>query len=126
MHPFTSFHVAPTPQYVGAPRGKTYQVVFHTRERSSLRPKNPETPKGSASVLKNMVTYSPQPIHFGNGFFSQIRGSIHIPPPKGTIFSCITPKVEKDLKKCEFAPCWHVLNVQERYNVDLGQCVVHR
>ena len=33
-----------------------------TRERSSLRPENPETPKRSASVLKNMVTYPP-PTH---------------------------------------------------------------
>ena len=43
--------------------GKTCELVSHTRERSSLRPENPETPKSSAWVLKNMVTYSPPPTH---------------------------------------------------------------
>ena len=45
-------------------QGKTCELVSPTREWSSLRPENPETPKISALVLKNMVTYPPQPIHF--------------------------------------------------------------
>ena len=44
--------------------GDTYELVPRTRVRSSLRLENPETPKSSASILKNMVTYPPQPIHF--------------------------------------------------------------
>ena len=44
--------------------GKTCELVSRTRERSRLRPKNPETPKSSASVLKNMVTYPPPTLHF--------------------------------------------------------------
>ena len=36
-------------------------------------------------------------------------------PPKVTTFWCITPKVEKSLKKCENAPCWHEPDVPERY-----------
>ena len=36
-------------------------------------------------------------------------------PPKVTTFWCITPKVEKSLKKCENAPCWHRTDVPERY-----------
>ena len=104
-------------------QGKTCELVSRTCERSSLRPKNPEMPKSSASVLKNMVTYPP-PTHtflqrrfLTNGVFSQILKSIHIPPPppKVTTFWCIRPKVEKSLKKCENAPCWQETDVPERY-----------
>ena len=35
--------------------------------------------------------------------------------PKVTTFWCIRPKVEKNLKKCEFAPCWLEMNVPERF-----------
>ena len=96
-------------------QGKTCQLVSHTRERSSLRPKNPETPKSSASVLKNMVTYPPPTHTFLKWPFLTDFGKHTHTPPKGTTFWCIRPKVEKNLKKCEFAPCWHVLNVPERY-----------
>ena len=41
-------------------------------------------------------------------------------PPKVTTFWCITPKVEKSLKKCENAPCWHEPDVPERYLEELG------
>ena len=42
--------------------------------------------------------------------------STHItpPPPYGTKFWCFGQKLEKTLKKCEFAPCWQVMNVPER------------
>ena len=96
-------------------QGKTCQLVSHTRERSSLRPKNPETPKSLASVLKNMVTYPPPTHTFLKWPFLTDFGKHTHTPPKGTTFWCIRPKVEKNLKKCEFAPCWHVLNVPERY-----------
>ena len=86
-----------------------------TCERSSLRPENPETPKSSASVLKNMVTYPP-PTHafLKQPFLTDFKKHTHT-PPKVTTFWCIGLKVEKSREKCEFAPCWHKLNVPERY-----------
>ena len=36
------------------------------------------------------------------------------PPPPVTTFWCIGLKVEKSREKCEFAQCWHKLNVPER------------
>ena len=96
-------------------QGKTCELVSPTRERSRLRPKNPETPKSSASALKNMVTYPP-PTHtfLKRPFLTDFKKHTHT-PPKVTTFWCIGLKVEKNREKCEFAPCWHVLNVPERY-----------
>ena len=52
-----------------------------TRERSRLRPKNPETPKSSASALKNMVTYPP-PTHtfLKRPFLTDFKKHTHTPP----------------------------------------------
>ena len=44
---------------------------------------------------------------------------------KVTTFWCITPKVEKSLKKCENAPCWHGTDVSERYLLCRGLCPYH-
>ena len=97
-------------------QGKTCELVSRTRERSSLRPENPETPKSSALVLKNMVTYPPPHPYISETAFShRFRKAYTYPPPKVTTFWCIRPKVEKSLKKCENASCWHVMNVPERY-----------
>ena len=106
-------------------QGKTCELVSPTRERSRLRPKNPETPKSLASALKNMVTYPP-PTHtfLKRPFLTDFKKCTHTPPPKVTTFWCIGLKVEKNRGKCEFAPCWHVLNVPERYAyVRIGPCV---
>ena len=103
-------------------QGKTCELVSRTRERSRLRPKNPETPKSSASVLKNMVTYPP-PTHtfLKRPFLTDFKKHSHTPPPppKVTTFWCIGLKVEKNREKCEFAPCWHKPNVPERYGLCL-------
>ena len=96
-------------------QGKTCELVSPTREWSSLRPENPETPKSSALVLKNMVTYPPPTHTFLKRPFLTDFGKHTHTPPKVTTFWCIRPKVEKSLKKCENAPCWHELNVPERY-----------
>ena len=91
--------------------------MSRTRERSSLRPENPETPKSSASVLKNMVTYPP-PTHtfLKRPFLTDFKKYTHTPPPplQNEILVLWT-KNEKTLKKHEFAPRWHVMNVPERY-----------
>ena len=42
------------------------------------------------------------------------RFRIHI-PPQGNDILVHGLKVEKNREKCEFAPCWHKLNVPERY-----------
>ena len=96
-------------------QGKTRELVSPTRERSSLRPENPETPKSSASVHKNMVTYPP-PTHtfLKRPFLTDFKKHTHT-PPYGTEFWCIGPKLEKTPENCEFAPCWHKLDVPERY-----------
>ena len=101
-------------------------MVSRTRERSSLSPENPETPKSSASVLKNMVTYPP-PTHtfLKRRFLTDFEKHTHTPPtPKVTTFWCIRPKVEKSLKKFENAPCWQELNVPEKY-VSHKCCTLH-
>ena len=63
-------------------QGKTCELVSSTRERSSLRPENPETPKSSAWVLKNMVTYPP-PTHtvLKRRFLTDFKKHTHTPPP---------------------------------------------
>ena len=96
-------------------QGKTCELVSPTRERSSLRPENAETPKTLASVLKNMVTYPP-PTHtfLKRRFLTDFEKHTQT-PPKVTTFWCIRPKVEKSLKKCENAPCWQGTDVPERY-----------
>ena len=43
-------------------------------------------------------------------------------PPKVATFWCIRPKVEKGLKKCEFAPCWQETDVPERYVCSTAKC----
>ena len=53
-------------------------------------------------------------------FSHRFRKAYTYPPPKGTTFWYIRPKVEKNLKKCEFAPCWHLMNVPERYVTVIG------
>ena len=69
-------------------QGKNCELVSRTRERSSVRPENPETPKRSASVLKNMVTYPP-PTHtflkwpLRTGF----KKYIYTPPPGNNILT---------------------------------------
>ena len=96
---------------------KTCELVSRTRERSSLRPKNPETPKSSASVLKNMVSYPPPPpthTFLKWPFLTDFEKHPPPPPPKVATFWCIGLKVEKNQEKCEFAPCWHKPNVPER------------
>ena len=62
-------------------QGKTCELVSRTRERSSLRPENPETLKSSASVLKNMVTYPP-PTHtfLKRRFLTDFKKHTHTPP----------------------------------------------
>ena len=62
-------------------QGKTCELVSCTREWSSLRPENPETPKNSASVLKNMVTYPP-PTHtfLKRRFLTDFEKHTHTPP----------------------------------------------
>ena len=63
-------------------QGNTYELVSRTRERSSLRPENPETPKSSASVLKNMVTYPPPyPYTSETAFSHRFRKAYTYPPP---------------------------------------------
>ena len=100
--------------------GDTYELVSRTRVRSSLRPKNPETPKSLASVLKNMVTYPPFTHTFlKQPFLTDFKKYTHTPPPYATKFWCIGQRIEKSLKNCEFAPCWHLTDVPERYALDL-------
>ena len=97
-------------------QGNTYELVSRTRVRSSLRPENPETPKSLAPVLKNMVTYPPFTHTFLKWpFLTNFKKYTHTPPPYATKFWCIGRKIEKTLKKCEFAPCWHLTDVPERY-----------
>ena len=106
-------------------QGKTCELVSRTRERSTLRPENPETLKSSALVLKNMVTYPP-PTHtfLKRRFLTDFEKHTHT-PPSVTTFWCIGPKVEKSLKKCENAPCWQEPNVPERYGLLVrGNCGV--
>ena len=63
-------------------QGKTCELVSRTRERSSLRPENPETPKSSASVLKNMVTYPPPTHTFLKWpFHTDFKKYTYTPPP---------------------------------------------
>ena len=63
-------------------RGKTCELVSRTRERSSLRPEKPETPKSSASVVKNMVTYPPPTHTFPKRrFLTDFKKYTHTPPP---------------------------------------------
>ena len=70
-------------------QGKPRELVSRTRERSRLRPKNPETPKSLASVLKNMVTYHPPTHTFLKWpFFTDFGKHTHT-PPKGMTFWCI-------------------------------------
>ena len=41
----------------------------------------------------------------------------HIPPPNGTKFWRIGPKVHKTQEKCQNPPCWRTTNVPERYDI---------
>ena len=52
------------------------------RARSSLRPDYPETPKGSVSVLRNMVPHPPITHTFlKQPFLTDSKNYIHTPPP---------------------------------------------
>ena len=64
-------------------QGKTCELVSRRRERSRLRPKNPETPKSSASVLKNMVTYPPPNPYMSEMAFSHRFQKAYTYPPQG-------------------------------------------
>ena len=64
-------------------QGKTCELVSRTSERSRLRPKNPETPKSSASVLKNMVTYPPPNPYISEMAFSHRFWKAYTYPPQG-------------------------------------------
>ena len=117
MHPLISFHFPPTPQYVGAPRRTPYELVPRMCARSSLRRETPEMPKSSASVLKNMVTYPPLTHTFLKRLFlTDFKKYTHT-TPYGTKFWRIGRKIAKRLKKCEFAPCWHIPDVPKRYGM---------
>ena len=69
-----------------------------------------------SSVRKTVTTYPPPPTHtfLKWPFLTDFEKHTHT-PPKVTTFWCIGLKVEKDREKCEFAPCWHIMNVPERY-----------
>ena len=67
-----------------------------------------------SSVRKTVTTY-PHPTHtfLKRPFLTDFEKYTHPPPPPQG--NDIRPKVEKNLKKCEFAPCWQEMNVPERY-----------
>ena len=96
--------------------GKTCELVSRTRERSRLRPENPETPKSSASVLKNMVTYPPPTHTFLKWpFLTGFKKYTHIPPQVTTCLH-IGAKVVEIAEKCQNPQSWQVMNVPERYD----------
>ena len=92
--------------------------MSRTRERSSLRPENPETPKSSASVLRNMVTYPP-PTHtfLKRRFLTDFKKYTHTPPPQVKTCLHIEAKVVEIAEKCQNPESWQVMNVPERYVV---------
>ena len=80
--------------------GKTCELVSRTRERSRLRPKNPETPKNSASVLKNMVTYPPPTHTFLKWPFpTDFKKYTHTPPPPGDDMFAHRSKSRRNCRK---------------------------
>ena len=97
--------------------GKTCELVSRTRERSSLRPENPETLKSSASVLKNMVTYPPPNPYISETAFSHRFQKVYTYPPQVTTCLHIEAKVVEIAEKCQNPQSWKVLNVPERYAV---------
>ena len=70
----------------------------------------------AALVLKIVTTYPPPPTHpfLKWPFLTDFKKYTHN-PPYGTRFWCFGEKIEQTLKKCEFALCWQVMNVPERY-----------
>ena len=81
---------------------------------------NSERPKSLASVLKNMVSYPPLTHTFlKRPFLTDFKKYTHTPPYRMK-FWCFGQKNEKPLKKHEFAPRWHVMNVPERYLLPLS------
>ena len=76
---------------------------------------NSERPKSLASVLKNMVSYPPHNPYISETAFSHRFQKVYTNPPYTMKFWCFGQKIEKTLKKHEFAPRWHVMNVPERY-----------
>ena len=64
---------------------------------------------------KNMVTYPPLTRYISETASSHRFRKAYTYRPKVTTFWCIRSKVEINLKKCEFAPCWKGMNVPERY-----------
>ena len=95
-----------------------YFVPYRGSRREICKTSSCTTSEFHSSVLKIVTTYPPPPTYtFLKRPFAQISKSIHIPPPpppEVTTFWCIRPKVENTLPKCEFAPCWHLLDVPER------------
>ena len=76
---------------------------------------NSERPKSLASVLKNMVSYPPLTHTFlKRPFLTDFKKYTHTPPLRMK-FWCFGQKIEKTLKKHEFAPRWHVMNVPKRH-----------
>ena len=76
--------------------GDTYELVSRTRVRSSLRLENPETPKSSAWVLKNMVTYPPPNPYISETAFShRFRKAYTYPPPRERHFGALDLKLRK-------------------------------
>ena len=70
-----------------------------------------------SSVCKTVTTYPRPPqahTFLKRRFLTDFEKHTH-KPPKVATFWCIRPKVEKSLKKCEFAPCWQETDVPERY-----------
>ena len=110
-------HLPPFTTICWSTHGKTCELVSRTRERSRLRPENPETPKSSASVLKNMVTYPPPTHTFLKWpFLTDFKKYTHTPPPP-QVTTClhIGAKVVEIAEKCQNPQSWQVLNVPERY-----------
>ena len=69
-----------------------------------------------SSVLKTVTTYPPPTDTFlKRPFLTDFKKHTHTPPPYETKLWCIGPKLENPPKNCEFAPCWHKLDVPERY-----------
>ena len=93
-------------------QGNTYELVSRMCAQSSLRPENPEMPKSGLGTQKYGHLSPPNPYISETAFLIDSK-SIHT-HPYGTKFWCTGRKIEKPLKKCEFAPCWHIPDVPER------------
>ena len=68
----------------------------------------------AALVLKN-VPPPPPNLYISEMAFSHRFQKVYTYPPYETKFWCFGQKIEKSLKKCQFAPCWQVTNFPEGY-----------